>query len=106
VRYWVSDPLLATENLTNDLEALLVVTKELQPKESIKELEKHLARHKMEFKGRSRMCQNPRTGQPTSIPGHVTQEEQRIIHQISWEITSWRQTTKQVAEKPSLPNKK
>jgi hypothetical protein len=83
---------------TNDLEDLLFETEELQPKESIKELEKHMARLWMEIKGRSRTCQNPRTGQPTSIPGRVTQEEQRIVDQISWEITSWHQTTKQVAE--------
>jgi uncharacterized FlaG/YvyC family protein len=52
----------------------------------------------MEIKGRSRTCLNLRTGQRTSIPGHVTQEEQHIVDHISWEITSWHQTTKQVAE--------
>jgi hypothetical protein len=73
---------------TNDLEDLLFKTEELQPKESIKELEKHLASLKMEIKGRSRTCHDPRTGQPTSIPGRVTQEEQPIVDHISWEITS------------------
>jgi hypothetical protein len=52
----------------------------------------------MEIKGRSRMCKNPRAGQPISIPGRVTQEEQHIVDHISWEITSWHQTMKQVAE--------
>jgi cell division septum initiation protein DivIVA len=72
---------------SNDLEDLLFETEEMQPKEPIKELEKDLARLKMEIKGRSRTCQNPRTGQPTSIPGRDTQEEQRIVSHLSWEIT-------------------
>jgi UDP-2,3-diacylglucosamine pyrophosphatase LpxH len=41
---------------------------------------------------------NPRMGEPTSIPGHVTQQEQHIVDQIYWETTSWHETTKQVAE--------
>jgi hypothetical protein len=32
------------------------------------------------------------------IPGRVTEEEQRIKDQISWQITSWHETTKEVAE--------
>ncbi len=43
-------------------------------------------------------CMNPRTREPTIIPGHVTQEEQRIVDQISWQITLWHKTTKGVAE--------
>jgi hypothetical protein len=83
---------------TNDLEDLLFATKELQPKESIKELEQHLARLEKEIEGRSRTCENRRTGQPTTIPGWVTQEEQRIVNQISLEITSWHETIKTIAE--------
>jgi hypothetical protein len=83
---------------TNDLEDLLFATEEVQPKESIKELERHLARLEKEIKGRSRTCENLRTGQPTTIPGRVTQEEQRIVDQISWEITSWHETTKTIVE--------
>jgi hypothetical protein len=60
---------------TNDLEDLLFATEELQPEELIKELERHLARLQKEIKGRSRTCENPRTGQPTTIPGRVIQEE-------------------------------
>jgi hypothetical protein len=66
----------------------------MEPKKLIKELERHLAR----IEGRSRTCKNPRTGQSTTIPGQVTQEEQRIVDQISWEITSWHETTKTIAE--------
>jgi hypothetical protein len=83
---------------TNDLEDLLFATEEVQPKESIKELERHLARLEKEIEGRSRTCENPRTGQPSMIPGRVTQEEQRIVDQISWEITSWHETSKTIAE--------
>jgi ubiquinone biosynthesis protein UbiJ len=70
----------------------------MQPKESIKELKRHLARLEKEIEGRSRTFENPRTGQPTTIPGQVTQEEQRIADQISWEITSWHETSKKIAE--------
>jgi hypothetical protein len=60
----------------------------MEPKKSIKELERHLARLEKEIEGRNRTCKNPRTGQSTTIPGQATQEEQRIVDQISWEITS------------------
>ncbi len=36
-------------------------------------------------------------GEPTIIPGHVIQQEQCIVDQISWEITLWHERTKQVA---------
>jgi hypothetical protein len=42
---------------------------ELQPKESIKELKRHLARLEKEIEGKSRTCQNLRTGQPTKRTG-------------------------------------
>ncbi len=41
---------------------------------------------------------NPRMGEPTIIPGHMTQQEKDIVDQISWEITSLHERTKQVAE--------
>ncbi len=81
---------------TNDLEDLLFEAEELPPKESIKSLEKHLARIKKEIQGRAKTCVNPRTRLPITIPGRVTPEEQLIIDQISWDITSWYTTTKQL----------
>jgi hypothetical protein len=83
---------------TNDLEDLLVEGNELQPKESIKNLEKHLARIKKEIHERAKLSVNPKTRIPTIIPGHVTPEEQLIVYQISWDITSWYATTKQLFE--------
>jgi hypothetical protein len=41
---------------------------------------------------------NPKTRIPTIIPGRVTPEEQLIVDQISWDITSWYATTKQLFE--------
>jgi hypothetical protein len=41
---------------------------------------------------------NPKTRIPTIIPGRVTPEEQLIVNQISWDITSWYATTKQLFE--------
>jgi hypothetical protein len=68
---------------TNALEDLHFESEELQPKESIKELEKHLAQMEKEIRGKTIMCMNPRTREPTIIPGcAVTQEEQRIVDQI------------------------
>jgi hypothetical protein len=84
---------------TNDLEDLLFEREALQLKESIKVLEnKHLARMEEEIRGRTVSCMNPRTREPIVIPGRVSEEEQRIMDQISWQITSWHQTTKEVAE--------
>ncbi len=83
---------------TNDLEDLLFEAEELPPKESIKSLEKHLARIKKEIHGRAKTCVNPRTRLPITIPGRVTPEEQLIVDQISWDITSWYATTKQLLE--------
>jgi uncharacterized FlaG/YvyC family protein len=80
------------------LEDLLFESKEVQLKESIKELESHLARLEKGIRGRTRMYMNPRTEEPTIVPGHVTQQEQHIVAHISWEITLWHETTKQVAE--------
>jgi hypothetical protein len=80
------DKVATRENLvvhTNDLEDLLFEGEELQPKESIKNLEKHLARIKNEINVRAKTSVNPRTRIPTFIPGHVTQEEQLIVDQIS-----------------------
>jgi hypothetical protein len=82
----------------NDLEDLLFATEELQPKELIKELERHLARLEKEIEGRSRMCENPRTGQPTRITGRVTQAVQHTVDHISWKITLWHETTTKIAE--------
>jgi hypothetical protein len=39
---------------------------------------------------------NQRTRLPITIPGRVTPEEQLIVDQISWDITSWYATTKQL----------
>jgi hypothetical protein len=80
------------------LEDLLFEGEELQPKEFIKNLEKHLARIKKEINGRDRTFVNQRTRLPTTIPGRVTPEEQLIVDQISWDITSWYVTTKQLLE--------
>jgi hypothetical protein len=82
----------------NDLEDLLFEGEELQPKESIKNLEKHLVRIKNEIKGRAKTVMNPRTNTPTIIPGLVTEEEQLIVDRISWDISAWYATTKQLAE--------
>jgi hypothetical protein len=84
--------------LTNDLEDLLFENEELPPKESIKELQKHLARMEKEIKGRTTGFINQRTREPTIIPGPVTQKEQRIMDQVSWQITSWNEITKKLAE--------
>jgi hypothetical protein len=90
------------ENLiihTNDLEdCLLFESKEVQLKESIKELEKHLTRMENEIRGRTRMDMNPRMRESTIIPGHVTRHEQLIADQISWNITLWHETRIQVGE--------
>jgi hypothetical protein len=51
-----------------------------------------------EIRGRTVSCMNPRTREPIVNPGRVSEEEQRIMDQISWQITSWHQTTKGVAE--------
>jgi hypothetical protein len=83
---------------TNNLEDLLFEDEELQPKESIKNLEKHLARIKKEINGRNRTFVNRRTRLTITIPGRVTPEEQLIVDQISWDITSWYATTKQILE--------
>jgi hypothetical protein len=83
---------------TNYLEDLLFEGEELQPKESIKNLEKHLARIKKEIHERARMFVNPKTRIPTIIPGRVTPEKQLIVDQISWDITSWYATTEQLFE--------
>jgi hypothetical protein len=65
---------------TNELEDLRFEGgKELQPKESIKNLEKHLSRIKKEIKGRAKTFVKPRTRIPTNISGRVTTEEQLII---------------------------
>jgi hypothetical protein len=88
------------ENLvvrTNDLEDLLYEKEELQSKEIIKELEKHLAGMRKEIERRATVSINPRTQEPTTVPGRVTQEEQHIVDQISWEITSWHQTTSEIS---------
>jgi hypothetical protein len=77
---------------------LLFESKKLQLKESIEELEKHLARLEKEIREITRMCIKPRMGEPTIITGHVTQQEQCIVDHIYGEITSWHETTKQVAE--------
>jgi hypothetical protein len=88
------------------LEDLLFDGEELPPKESIKNLEKHLARIKKELHGRAKTCVNPSTRLPITIPGRVTPEEQLIVNQISWDITSWYATTKQLFEEKSLRKKK
>jgi hypothetical protein len=75
---------------------LLFEGKELQPKESIKKLEKHLARIRKEIHGRSKTFVSPRTS--GIIPSRVTQEEQLIVNQVSWDITSWYGTTKHLFE--------
>jgi hypothetical protein len=41
---------------------------------------------------------NPRINTPTVIPGLVTEEEQLIVDRISWDISAWYATTKQLAE--------
>jgi hypothetical protein len=54
---------------TNDLEDLLFESKERQPKESIKELEEHLARLEKETRGRTKTrMMHPRLGETTIIP--------------------------------------
>jgi hypothetical protein len=88
------------ENLvvrTNDLEDLLFEKEELQSEKVIKELEKHLGGMRKEIEGRATVSINPRTQEPTTVPGRVTQEEQHIVDQISWEITSWHQTTNEIS---------
>jgi hypothetical protein len=75
---------------------LLFEGKELQPKESIKKLEKHLARIRKEIHGRAKTFVSPRTS--GIIPSRVTQEEQLIVNQVSWDITSWYGTTKHLFE--------
>jgi hypothetical protein len=88
------------ENLvvrTNDLEDLLYEKEELQSKDVIKELEKHLAGMSKEIEQRATESVNPRTQELTTVPGRVTQEEQHIVDQISWEITSWHQTTNEIS---------
>jgi hypothetical protein len=92
-----ADEVVTREHLvirTNDLEDLLFEGEELQPKESIKNLEKQLARIKKEIHERAKTFVNPKTRIPTIIPGHVTPEEELIVNQISWDITSWYATTK------------
>jgi hypothetical protein len=71
---------------------------ELQPKESIKNLEKHLARIKKEILGRAKTYVNPGTRISTIIPSRVTPEEQLLVDQISWDITSWYAIKKQLFE--------
>jgi hypothetical protein len=83
---------------TSDLEDLLFEREELQLKESIKILEKHLAWIKEEIQGQTVTCMNPSTREPRVIPGRVTEEEQQIMDQISWQITPWHETTKEVAD--------
>jgi predicted nucleic acid-binding Zn-ribbon protein len=52
-----------------------------------------------ESRGRTITCMNRRTrSELIIISGYVTQGEQRIVDQISWQITSWHETTKKVAE--------
>jgi hypothetical protein len=70
---------------------------ELQSKEIIKELKKHLAGMRKETERRATVSINPQTREPTTIPGRVTQQEQHIIDQISWEITSWHETTNEIS---------
>jgi hypothetical protein len=54
---------------TNDLEDLLFESKERQPKESIKELEEHMARLEKETRERTKTrMMHPRLGEPTIIP--------------------------------------
>jgi hypothetical protein len=96
-----ADEVVTREHLvirTNDLEDLLFEGEELQPKESIKNLEKQLARIKKEIHERAKTFVNPKTRIPTIIPGHVTPEEELIVNQISWDITSWYATTKHFIE--------
>jgi hypothetical protein len=85
---------------------LLFATEELQPKELTKELERHLARLEKEIEGRSRTCKNPRTGQPTRIPGRVTQDKQRIVDQTSWEIHHGMKQQQKLQKKPRLRKNK
>jgi hypothetical protein len=80
---------------TNDMEDLLSEGKELQTKESIKNLEKHPGQIKKEIHGRAKTFLNQRTRRPI-IP--VTHEEQLIVDQIYWDITSWYAKTKQLLE--------
>jgi hypothetical protein len=91
---------------TNDLKDLLFEGEELQPKESITNLEKHLAQIKKEINGWAKMFVNPRTRMPTIIPGRVTSEEKLIVDQISWDITSWYMTTKQIAKETKSAKEK
>jgi hypothetical protein len=89
---------------TNELEDLLFKNEELPPKESIKELQKHLARMEKEIKGRTTSFINERTREPAIILGRVTQEEQQcIMDQVSWQITSWNETTEKLAEETKSP---
>jgi hypothetical protein len=80
------------------LEDLLFESEELQPKESIKNLEKHLVRIENVIEGRAETMINPRTNTPTIIPGLVTEEEQLIVDRISWDTSAWHAITKQLAE--------
>jgi hypothetical protein len=81
------------------LEDLLFEREELQPKGSIKVMEEHLAWMQEEIRGRTVTCMNPKTRKPIVIPGCVTEEEQQIMdHIVSWQMTSWHETTKEVAE--------
>jgi hypothetical protein len=61
------------------LEGLLFESEELQPKESIKNLKKHLVGIENVIEGRAETMINPRTNTPTVIPGLVTEEEQTIV---------------------------
>jgi hypothetical protein len=81
------------------LEDLLFEREELQPKELIKVLEKHLAQMEEESQGRTVTCMNPRRRERIVIPGGATVKEQQIMRQISWQITWWHEKTKEVAEK-------
>jgi hypothetical protein len=83
---------------SNDLEDLLFESEELQPKELIKNLEKHLVRIENLNEGRAETIINPRTNTPTVIPGLVTEEEQLIVDRIFWDISAWYPTTKELAE--------
>jgi hypothetical protein len=53
---------------------------------------------KNQIKGRSRTCVNPATNEPIVIPGRLNHEEHCMMDQISWEISSWHETSKQLGE--------
>jgi len=60
------------ENLvvrTNDLEDLLFEKEELQSKDVIKELEKHLAGMRKEIERRAMVSVNPQTQELKTVPG-------------------------------------